>query len=369
MRKVNLQCMKKLQFYSKIYMKKIIAHFLDLVSIDSPSGYEMKVSEYIQAWLKKNNFECKTDSVGNLYADNNGSGTPLLLSAHMDTVQPGKNIHPIIEDDIIKSDGKTILGADNKVSIAAILAAIEKNNNKHLELLFTVKEETGGGVEYFPFKWIKSKNALVFDSSKPIGGIILSSPFISNIDIKFIGKSAHASSPENGINAFTPTFQALSTLTVGSLDNGETTINFGLIEGGTGINTIPNAIHIQGEVRSYSKILFFKHIEKIEKTIQMCAKKYHVGSEFELNGSCAGYVHKKNDLFILSLSNILSQLGLVTTFHTRSGISDANILNAAGIKTYNLTNGVKNAHTTKEQITVSDLTMLGKLVEKCIAKL
>jgi len=77
------------------------------------------------------------------------------------------------------------------------------------------------------------------DSFHPVGGIVLESPSIYNFDIQLIGKAAHSSTPENGIKRIYPAFQTLSELEIGNLDNGETTMNIGLINGGTGINTVP----------------------------------------------------------------------------------------------------------------------------------
>ena len=347
----------------------IVTLFIKLAKISSLSGHEGEICKYLQSWLKAQQFEFKIDSVGNIYASNNKPGIPLLLCAHMDTVQPGENIKPIIENGIIKSDGKTILGADNKAALAAIMTAVEKNNDKNIELLFTVKEETGGGVEHFPFKWIKSKKALIFDSSNPLGGIVTRSPYIYNFDIEFTGKSAHASKPALGINAFTPAFEILSILPVGAQDAEETTINFGLINGGTGINTIPNSIQIQGEVRSYDKSLFKKHLDHIEKTIKQCAKKHKVHVVFSLNGYCAGYSHGKNSVIIDQIDSLYKKMGLKTTYYEYSGISDANVLNEKGIETYNLTDGTEHPHTTQEQITVKNLVKLEEIVKKCIAEL
>lgn len=344
-------------------MNKITDLFLQLVKIDSPSGHEEKMSLFLQKWLKKNGLTFKLDKVGNIYATNNKPGTPLLLCSHMDTVQPGVGINPVIKNGVIKSSGKTILGADNKVALSAILSAIEKSKpEKAIELLFTVKEETGGGVEFFPFEWIKAKQGLIFDSAKPLGGIVLRSPYIYNFHAKLIGQAAHASLPQEGINAFVPAMNALQQIKVGSLDDGETTINVGLIKGGTGINTIPDNVVISGEVRSYDKKLFKKHLNYIKKIFEKETKKIGVILEFALDGYCSGYAHTKNDDFINKIALIYKDMGLETTLYTYSGISDANVLNVHGIQAINLTDGVKYPHTTKEEVSEHNLTLLTSII-------
>ncbi len=343
--------------------------FFTLVQIDSPPGKEQQMSLFLQNWLKKNKFSYRIDYSGNIYADNKKSGIPLLLCGHMDTVQPGENIKPIIKKKIIKSSGNTILGADNKAALAAIMTAVEQNKNKHLELLFTVKEETGGGVEYFPFSWIQAKKALVFDSSNPPGGIVLRSPYICNFHVKMIGKAAHSSQPQRGINALNHCIHIIMHIPVGSLDNKETTINIGLMKAGTGINTIPEVVELSGEIRSYNKELFASHIKKIKSIFQNGLKGTKIKCFFSSNGYCTGYTHNKQNPFIKQIEKIYSSLSLKPIFYSYSGISDANVLMEHGIETVNLTDGTKYTHTTKEQIAVKDLKKLSQIVVSCITNL
>lgn len=343
--------------------------FLTIVKIDSPSGNEKQMSLLLQKWLVEHDFSFRIDVVGNIYAKNGKKGAPLLLCAHMDTVEPGKNIKPVLKNGVIKSDGTTILGADNKAAIAAIMTAIEQNNTRNLEIIFSVKEETGGGIEHFPFDWIKSRKGLIFDSAKPLGGIILRSPNIINFKVEITGKAAHASTPELGINAFTPAFRTLSLIPTGALDGGKTTINIGKVSGGTGINTIPHQINIEGEIRSYSKHHFVTHLENIKNIFLKVHNIAGLSTNFTTNGYCPGYTHKKSDELVGNINDIYNSHKLKTAYYLNSGISDANILNKNGITTVNLTDGVKNPHTTHEEVAVKDLEMLSQIIVSCINKL
>lgn len=349
-------------------MQQIVSLFTKLVQIDSISGKENDFAEYITYWLQSNKFSYKIDSVGNIFADNQIKGRPILLCAHMDTVQPGEKIKPIVQKGIIKSKGKTILGADNKAAIAAIIQAISLNNNRHLELLFTVKEETGGGIEFFPFEWIKSKQALIFDSANPLGGIILHSPFIINFHVTIKGKAIHASKPKEGLNALTYALQFINQIKTGSLDKDKTTINIGKISGGNGVNIVPELVIYSGEIRSYNKDLFQKHLDKI-KTIHTPHSKQPITINFTTDGYCPGYTHKKTDKFVEAINQLYKSVGLKTHYYYQSGISDANILNTKGFQTINLTDGTKKPHTTQEEIAVKDLSMLFKIIISCIKNL
>lgn len=345
-------------------MNKIILQFQQLVKISSPSGHEEKVSLFLQSWLKKNKFSYKVDKVGNIYAHNQVSGQPILLCAHMDTVQPGENINPIVKDGIIKSSGNTILGADNKAALAAVLSAIENIKlARAIELIFSVKEEIGGGIEFFPLPWIKSKDALIFDSANPLGGIILRSPFIINFYVTIHGKAVHASKPNDGVNALTYAFELINQIKTGSLDKGETTINIGKINGGSGINTVPELVSYSGEIRSYNKKLFEKHLNDI-KAIHNPKLKIPITIDFSVDGFCPGYAHKQSDEFIKKIGQLYQNIGLKTQYYNYSGVSDANILNSKGIKTINLTDGTKNPHTVNESTTVKSLIQLEAIITK-----
>ena len=336
-------------------MNKVVDLFLKLVQIDSPSGHEQEMIKYVKNWLDKIGLIYKVDSAGNILAKKPGIGSPILFCVHMDTVQPGTGIKHLIKNGVIKSSGDTILGADNKAAIAALMIAVEESLTlKSFELLFTVNEESDGGLNKLPFDWIKSKIGFTFDSIKPIGSIILRSPNICLFEAEFNGKASHSSTPEKGVNALIPAINALKQIKVGRLDKDETTINIGLISGGTGINVIPEKVTIKGEIRSYQKKLFNYHLNNIESVFKE--------SNFIMNGFAPGYSHKKTSSLVKKVKEIYSSLNIKPQYYSSSAVSDANILNSKGIETINLGDGVVDAHTIKEQIMVSDLIKLNKIV-------
>ena len=343
-------------------MNKVVDIFLEIVTIDSPSGQEQGMIKYIKNWLDKVGLDYQVDSKGNILAKKPGIGPPILFCVHMDTVEPGKNINPVIKNNIIKTSGKTILGADNKVAVASLIAVVEETLSlKSFELLFTVGEENGSGLNNFSFDLIKSKVGFTFDSIKPIGSIILRSPYICLFEAGFNGKASHSSTPENGINALIPAIKALKKIKVGKLDKGETTINIGLINGGTGANTIPEKVFIKGEIRSYQKKLFYHHLYKIKSIFK--------DAKLKVNGFSPGYSHKKSSIVIKKISKVYSHLNIKSLYHSYSPVSDANILNSKGIEVINLGDGVENAHTTNEQININDLIKLKNIIYKILKSL
>ncbi len=354
--------------------KSLIEKFFQLVRIDSPSGKEGELKDYLIAFFNKLNLPTKVDRVGNLLVVVKGKTKPLLLSAHMDTVEPGRGIKPKIKDGFITSLGNTILGADNKASLAAILQTVEElvkeKNHVSLELLFTIKEETGGGIEFFPFSWLKAKKGLVFDAAFPLGGIVLRSPFIENFAISVVGKAAHSSSPEEGINSLFFAQKLLKKIRLGYLDRKETTINIGLLHSGTAINTIPERTEIKGEIRSYKKEKFNHWKNYLKKISQSCqSNQIKLKTKLNFSGFCPGYVYQKSNLFIVEVKNIIEKLIGKSYFLERSGVSDANIFFQKGLKVINLTDGVIDPHTTQERIKINDLILLQKMMKNLILNL
>ena len=82
---------------------------------------------------------------------------------------------PIVDGDYITSDGKTIVGADDKCGVAAIVEAmylLEESNIPHgdIQLLLTICEEIGlVGAKHMDPSDIKAKYGFVLDSGPPIG--------------------------------------------------------------------------------------------------------------------------------------------------------------------------------------------------------
>ena len=347
-------------------MHKLTQLFFNLVKIDSPSYHEQDMVKFISTFLDKIDLKYFVTKRGNILINHIKNSKPILLCAHMDTVEPGQGIVPILEKGILKSKGDTILGSDNKAAVASILFSLEKlmKGDKSFEILFTIQEEVGDGLNGFPFKKIKSRNAFIFDYSVPLGGIVLRSPHIVNFYIEILGKAAHSSRPEEGKNALKTAGQILNKIQVGALDKGNTTINIGKMDSGSGINIIPEKANLAGEIRSYNRKLFDKHLENITSAIKKVSNKNKIKIKVTTNGFSRGYNHVKSDKIVNNAKAGLKSLGLKTSLYDFSSISDANILNAAGIKTLVLADGVKNPHPTKEQIAEKDLTKLPEIIYK-----
>ena len=167
--------------------ERVLATFLDLVRIDSPTAYEAACASYCAERLRRLGFTVRFDdsapatgsNTGNLIAHLPGTGPgALALSAHMDCVEPCRGVEPSVADGIVSSTGETVLGADDKAGLAAALEACERlveSGAPHptLKLLFTVQEEVGlTGAKYLTAEDAACDVCLVLDAEGAPGAIV-----------------------------------------------------------------------------------------------------------------------------------------------------------------------------------------------------
>ena len=115
-----------------INQERLVNEFFELVQIDSETKHEAEIAKVLKekfTSLGVEVFEDDTTGVtghgaGNLVctlqATKEGVDT-IYFTSHMDTVVPGNGIKPSIKDGYIVTDGTTILGADDKAGLAAML--------------------------------------------------------------------------------------------------------------------------------------------------------------------------------------------------------------------------------------------------------
>ena len=240
-----------------IDQERLINSFCELVKIDSPSDEEEEVARYLTSRLETLGFTVERDAHGNLIASEEGAD-PLMLSAHMDTVEPGRGIKPEVQGDRIVSDGTTILGGDCKAGVAAILEgldsiAMDGGLRRPVQVVLTRGEEIGlVGAANLDYSMIRCRDAVVFDGNGPVNTLTGASPTYMRFDVNITGRGAHAGvEPEKGLSAIRIATEIINELPQGRLDD-ETTFNVGLITGGTVRNAVPVDASFGGEFRSHN---------------------------------------------------------------------------------------------------------------------
>ncbi|HEX5468098.1 MAG TPA: M20/M25/M40 family metallo-hydrolase [Gaiellaceae bacterium] len=349
--------------------------FVELAAIPSPSGEEEAVAAVIRRYLADLGLEVEGDEAGNLLARiepaaANG-GAPIFLCAHMDTVPPVGPIEPVVgEDGFVRNGAGTILGADNKATVAVLLEAArlvlsEGRPHAGVELLFTVGEEVGlQGAKAFDHTRLQARLGFVYDCSGPIGGVVRSAPFGKTIDVTFKGRCAHAGlQPEEGRSAVAAAARAIADLRLGRIDE-ETTANVGVIEGGTARNVVPELCTLAAEARSRDEGKLAELVQEMLDAFSYAAGVAECEVETRISETYPGYRFRPDDEVFALAGSALRRAGLEPTPIDVGGGSDANVFNVRGLPCANLANGMTQVHTPDERIAVSDLdTMLGVTLE------
>lgn len=350
---------------------RVLDLFLELVRIDSPSGHEQEIAERLDEKLRLLGCETERDETGNVLARRPGRGSlaarpTLLLSGHMDTVQPALGVRPQVTDGVVRSSGTTILGADDKAGLAAILEALrvtQESDCRPVEVVFSVEEETGlTGSKGLDVAWLSARQAVVLDSNNAVGSIVNQAPAADKLRAVVHGKAAHAGvSPERGVSAIHAAAKALARMNLGRIDD-ETTATVGTINGGTADNIIPDRVELIGGARSRSEAKLNAQIAHMKGLLESAAAEMGARAEVEVERSYGAIDVSPDSPLIKELEAAIRRCGFEPVLLPTGGGSDANILNDRGIEAVNLGVGYRDMHSTAESMAVRDLVSVTDIV-------
>lgn len=357
-----------------INQDRLVKTLTDLIKIDSPSGEEEKVAKEVKERLQVLGCRVQEDKFGNIIAKLKGDGEPILLEAHLDTVEPGRNIKPIINGDTIHSDGKTILGADPKAGISIILEVLQylkESQQKHLplEIVLTREEEIGlNGARNLDYSLINAKYGLILDGDEEVHKVFKSGPGYIRIDAIITGRAAHAGvAPEKGISSIEIASKIISKLKLGRLDF-ETTANIGQIQGGSARNAVPQTTHLKGEIRSLNKKKLLKQAERVQKIFDSVMLKYPEAKiHLELEEEFSGYRLTPEHKTVKLISDTLKNMDIEPLLLDSGGGTDANIFHTHGIEVVVVGTGVWDLHTTSEYLVIPQFIQAAQFVEKLVS--
>lgn len=366
---------------NEIDEKRLIEEFKKLVSIDAISFQEREMADYLKDKLQELGFTVTEDDAGKHYNSNTGNlfafkkgsikGKPILFSAHMDTVEPGLNKKAIVlEDGKIISDGSTILGADDVSGIAAILEAVRvltetQKEHRDIEVFFPIAEEVYlKGSEVFDHSVIQAKDAYVLDLCGPIGTAALQAPSLISFTLEVIGKASHAGfAPEEGVNSIQTMSLIISQIKQGHVDH-ETTVNIGIIEGGTATNIVSDFCKVRGEIRSYRHEKAMEQLGIIEKIAKQETDKLGATYQLKENVECYAYETSKESSVVTRYEKACKELQIPVHLTKTFGGSDNNNLVRNGIKGIVIACGMEQVHSCKEYTNVDQLVQSTKLLLK-----
>jgi tripeptide aminopeptidase len=346
--------------------------FLELAAIASPSGEERPVADRVIGYLRDCGLRADEDdtgpsigsNMGNLYVrvEPTTAGEPLFFCAHLDTVPPTDAIEPVVGDDgIVRNARPTILGGDNKASVAAMLEATRRvlaENRPHagLELVFTPQEEVGLlGAYAFDHRRLQAKVGYVYDQGGPIGEVVLGAPSAELMEVTFHGRAAHAGMyPEEGRSAIAAAARAVAEMQLGRIDE-QTTANVGKIRGGTAANVVPEWCTLIAEARSHDDRKLAEVVQAMQDAITFAAGVAECDVETKLNRTYRAYRYRRDELPIRLAADALARCGFEPRYGLSGGAADSNAFNEHGLQCVNISNGMTDIHTPDESIAAADI--------------
>lgn len=363
--------------------QRIVDLFIELVQVDSETKHEEKIAvvlkekftalgvEVVEDDAKEKTGHGANNLICTLPATKEGVDT-IYFTSHMDTVVPGNGIKPSIEDGYIKSDGTTILGADDKAGLAAMLEAItvlKEENIAHgkIEFIITVGEESGlVGAKALDSNLVTAKFGYALDSDGKVGDIIVAAPTQAKVNATIYGKTAHAGvAPERGVSAITIASRAISKMPLGRIDE-ETTANIGRFEGGTQTNIVCDRVDILAEARSLIPEKMEAQVAKMKEAFETAAQEMGGRAEVDIKVMYPGFKFGDGDHVVEVAKKAVANIDRPSRLLQSGGGSDANVIAGFDIPTVNLAVGYEDIHTTNEKIPVEELVKTSELVVSII---
>lgn len=352
---------------------RIFEEFKELVAIPCHSTKERQIFEVVKAKLEALGFNVEEDDAaskldsecGNMWAflpGNKAGATKVLLSGHLDGVEPCGGTTVVRKDGILYSDGTTILGSDDKSGVVAILEGVRmilEENAEHgdIQVLLTIAEEGGvNGSRCMDKSKLNADVGYALDSEGAPGEIIVGAPGQYKYSIKVIGKTAHGGmEPEKGINSVMVAAKALAEVKrYGRIDE-ETTANIGIINGGIATNIVPALVEIQGDARSRNSEKLIAVRDEIVNTICTAVEKQGAKAEADVVLKYNSFLVDENSKVVELAKDACAQFGFEPNVGLTGGGSDANFINAYGVPCVILGTGMSNVHTVDEYIKEEDL--------------
>ena len=355
--------------------QRLLDSFLQILSVDSYWGNEHRVVALIQPRLEAAGVTCRQDAIGNLigrWPANDKNSAPIMLNAHMDTVQPTPEMRPVVKPDAIYSDGSSVLGADDKAGVAAIVEAVATVHEAGLphgpiDLVFTVGEEVGQfGADAFDPNDIEARVGLVLDGGGPVGEVVSQQAGSYSFTATFHGKAAHAGiEAADGISAIAMLARAIDHMPLGQIDE-LTVANVGVVSGGQAANIVPPEATLVGQARGLDQAALDRQITIMQQAAEDAAAAFGGRVDIQHEGRFYPAQFRDNHPAIVLADTAIRAAGLEPRHVHTFGGSDAQNFNEKGIQTAILGTGYRDMHSTEESIPRLQLEQLTQVTTQLI---
>lgn len=354
--------------------------FYDMVKIYSPSGGEGDICVWVMNYLKARGLEPSIDEAGKAYGGNGGNvlvrvpgektDDPLCFLGHLDQIEPCRNVVPVMDGSVIRSDGTTTLGADDKSASACALEALEdllESGAPHKEfyLLFTVSEEIGMmGVKHMAPANLPCKSFVVPDATGPLGTIVTAAPSSNSIAVTVHGRTAHAGiEPEKGVNAAVAAAKAIAGMHIGRIDS-ETTSNIGRIEGGSATNIVTDLTTFTAEIRSRDTDKLAAETQHMKNCVDRACALMGATYEWRCENVYPVFGISTESAVYRRVADAMIAEGITPVPTVTGGGFDASVLCGRGCECAVIATGMKNVHTKSESIDFEDMWKLTRVISR-----
>ncbi|CEO26029.1 peptidase T [Paraclostridium sordellii] len=307
----------------------------------------------------------------------NYDGKDIVLNEELNVVTSPKDypeMETLIGEDVIVTDGTTLLGADDKAGIAEIVTAIEYLVNhpeiKHgdIKIGFTPDEEVGRGANLFDVEKFGAKYAYTMD-----GGIVGELQYenfnAAAATITIQGRNVHPGSAKNKLVNALHIAAEISEMFPAN-ERPETTEGY---EGFYHLNDINGNVEKASMVyiiRDHDKNKFEKRKSFMREVVEKVNEKYNGRITLDLNDQYYNMKEKVEPVkFVVDIvDEAMKETGITPIIVPIRGGTDGARLSFMGLPCPNIFTGGLNFHSKNECIPVSAMEKGAKLIVKIAEK-
>lgn len=308
----------------------------------------------------------------------NYDGKDIVLSKDGKTILSPKDFPEMLNhvgEDLIVTDGTTLLGADDKAGVAEIMTLAETlltdKSIKHgpIKIAFTPDEEIGEGTEFFDIERFGAKYAYTVDGGK-LGELEYENFNAASAQITVNGRSVHPGDAKNKmVNAALICYEFQSLLPVFQ--------NPMYTEGREGFFHL---IQVQGEcenatasyiIRDHDEALFEEKKEMFKAAAQFLNRKYGEGTvTATITDQYKNMIEKIRPHMHLvdNAKAVMEELGVIPIDNPIRGGTDGAMLSYKGLPCPNLCTGGYNYHGKYEYASIQEMRKVVEILLGIVQK-
>lgn len=270
---------------------------------------------------------------------------------------------------IVTSDGTTLLGSDDKAGVAIIMSAIgylarhPEVPHPDIEVYFTTDEETGAGMDGFPYDRMNACVCYTVDGSRE-GEIETECFNAATITVRVRGVSIHLGSARGVmVNALTILSQIASTLP--QAESPEATDGRYGYYAPLDVRASAAEGEMQIFIRDHDEVAFNYRLDAVRRLVEAVAFIYKGKADVSVSVSYHNMadVNKKDPEAVEAIFAAARELGIDCYEEIiRGGTDGARIAECKGISAPNIFTGGHNLHSLSEWVSLEAMNKAANLV-------